>query len=106
MSELRFIDLLNHALFAHFIDEIGRRDDQIVRAFFVSFELGVHGFIRLIGRIDNLDARLFRELLQQAWWHILGPVIEIERFAVISVRGTHSEHQCRSGKHFFHFIVP
>ena len=24
----------------------------------------------------------------------------------ISVRGTHSEHQCRSGKHFFHFIVP
>ena len=97
MGQLRFIDLLNHPLFAHFIDEIGGRHHQIVGTVFVGFELGVHGFVRLVGRIDNLDAGLFGELLQQARWNILGPVIEVERFAVVRVRSadSHCKSACR-----------
>ena len=94
VGQRRLVDLLDHAFFTHFIDVIGGRNHQIVCAVFIGFELGVHGFIRLVGRIDNLNAGFFGELFQQTRWDVFSPVIEIERVVDIRVSGAHA--QCQS----------
>ena len=91
IGQLAFVDLLNHAFLAHFVDKVGGRNHQIVRAFFVGLQFRVHGFVRLVGRIDNLNPGFFGELFQQAGRHILGPVIEIDGFTVVRMGGAHSQ---------------
>ncbi|MNN83272.1 hypothetical protein D3C81_2002950 [compost metagenome] len=83
MAEFAFVDLLQHPLLAHLGDEIGGRDYQIVRAVPVGFELGIHAFVGFIGGVNHLDTGFFGELFQQPRRDILGPVVEIERFAVV-----------------------
>ena len=93
-------------LVTHFTHVVGRRHRKIISGALVQqFEPGVHGFVAVVGGVDNFDAGFILEAGQHLLWHVLRPVIQVQYLRIVRTAARQAQYQQAGQCEFLHCLL-